>query len=283
MTLQSLIGDGQKYNQITDAILYMIIKDGLPMSAIEKEGFKNLLKILCSWYDPPGRKAITEPMEKIFKGVFALMKVEVNQAAKIAVTADAWKYPDTLTVFLGVTGHLFLEGKMQTVLLALKELKEKHTGDELARNYVEVFNDWTIDMDKIDLMTTDGAANVLNSVEILVGKEKSMHCVAHRIHLAVTDALDILEIKEIITDVKGIVTYVRQSSPTSNLLKDLCDLRLIQDIITRWNYTLKMLRRFHRIKGEVALALSEAESSTEPPAMISSGTLEVIAELIKLL
>lgn len=269
--------------EITNAIIWMILHDGYPLSATDKEGLRNLLRLICPWYKIPGRHAITERMEEIYKGLSAIMKNKLSRATNMAITADAWKYPSTLTSFLGIVGHIFEDGKMQTVLLALKELTGRHTGEALAGHYAEVFKSWDIDMGRINLMTTDGAPNMLNSVEILLGEEKTMHCLAHRVNIAVTDSLKVPEIAEILDEVKHIVTYVRQSSTTSDALKDLTDLKLIQHIEIRWNSTLFMLERFYEIKGHVGQALTEAASSTDPPAMVSPANLEAIGELIQLL
>ncbi|XP_033228569.1 uncharacterized protein LOC117180276 [Belonocnema kinseyi] len=49
---------GSKYGQMTNAVLYMIAKDNLPLNTVEKECFKYLIKTTIPLYSIPSRKII---------------------------------------------------------------------------------------------------------------------------------------------------------------------------------------------------------------------------------
>jgi len=52
-----------KFNRITNALMYMIAIDQLPLSTVNKEGFKYFMKIAAPLYDLPSRKTITHLVE----------------------------------------------------------------------------------------------------------------------------------------------------------------------------------------------------------------------------
>lgn len=54
-----LLSGGEKSQNITDAIA----KDNMPLSSVERKGFKNLMKVSVPLYKCPGRMAITRLLE----------------------------------------------------------------------------------------------------------------------------------------------------------------------------------------------------------------------------
>ena len=56
--IHSFTAGGKLDAAITDTILYMICKDGLPLSATENDGLKLLLKTTAPLYEVPGRKKV---------------------------------------------------------------------------------------------------------------------------------------------------------------------------------------------------------------------------------
>ena len=48
--------DSKRYRDITQAVAYHIAKDMLPLSTVEKPGYKNLIHVLDPRYVIPGRK-----------------------------------------------------------------------------------------------------------------------------------------------------------------------------------------------------------------------------------
>ncbi|CAK1597841.1 unnamed protein product [Parnassius mnemosyne] len=47
---------GQKHSEITQALIYMICKDNLPLSCVEKKGLQKLMGTACPLYKLPSRK-----------------------------------------------------------------------------------------------------------------------------------------------------------------------------------------------------------------------------------
>ncbi|CAG5009163.1 unnamed protein product [Parnassius apollo] len=55
---------GQKHSEITQALIYMICKDNLPLSCVEKKGLQKLMRTACPIYKLPSRKKALECQEK---------------------------------------------------------------------------------------------------------------------------------------------------------------------------------------------------------------------------
>ncbi|KAH9633047.1 hypothetical protein HF086_000407, partial [Spodoptera exigua] len=49
---------GQKHCEITQALIYMICKDNLPMSCVEKNGLQKFIRTVCPLYKLPSRKKV---------------------------------------------------------------------------------------------------------------------------------------------------------------------------------------------------------------------------------
>jgi len=82
-----------------------------------------------------------------------------------------------------------------------------------------------------------------------------MHCIPHVINLVVQDGLK--KSSEVVDKVKGLVNYFRRSNTALSQLKDYCavtkeDFHIPQqDVVTRWNSTLSMLRSMIPMKEAI--------------------------------
>lgn len=59
----SFADGGTSFKNITNAILYMLATDYCPLSTVENEGFRNLMKTLAPRYKIPSRRSITRYMD----------------------------------------------------------------------------------------------------------------------------------------------------------------------------------------------------------------------------
>jgi hypothetical protein len=64
--------------------------------------------------------------------------------SKIHITCDLWTSPNSLAI-LGLVAHFIAEnGELRHPVLALKQLKEEHSGENLAQVVIEVVQDYEI-------------------------------------------------------------------------------------------------------------------------------------------
>ncbi|KAJ4922467.1 hypothetical protein JOQ06_019562 [Pogonophryne albipinna] len=135
----------------------------------------------------------------------------------------------------------------------LPNLFEKsHTSQNLAQELSRVAKEWGI-QDKIAACVTDNASNIVKAVNDIL-KWNHVRCFAHLLNLTVRSSVHQTEIQALILKVKSIAEYVRRSTVASAKLREMqlqmgqVQLRMKQDVATRWNSTYFMMQRAIEIK-----------------------------------
>jgi len=110
-------------------------------------------------------------------------------------------------------------------------------------------------------MTTDSAANIKKAINDVL-QWNHLSCFAHILNLVVRNGIQQPQIQEIIQKVKSIPEYTRRSTVVSAKLRQTQlqmgqpQLRLKQDIPTRWNSTYYMLKRITEVKDPLISTLA---------------------------
>ncbi|KAH7986304.1 hypothetical protein HPB49_026029 [Dermacentor silvarum] len=94
----------------TDALVYMITHDDLPLSTTEKDGFKMFVKALQPLYKPPTEPTLTKSLEAKYEDLRAHYGRRIQAADHLNLTADLWTHESTMRSYLGLTVH-FREGQ----------------------------------------------------------------------------------------------------------------------------------------------------------------------------
>lgn len=101
---------GEKGKAITNAIMFMITKDNLPLNTVEKVGFKHLMKTTCPLYKIPAETQFTKLIEGKYIAMKQIMKNKLNSASSVCLTTDIWTEMMRVKSYLGITCH-FIAGK----------------------------------------------------------------------------------------------------------------------------------------------------------------------------
>jgi hypothetical protein len=91
--------------------------------------------------------------------------------------------------FLVITGHYFAHDgfDLKSTILDFSTFNKQHTSVEISR----ILKAKLIELDiahKVIRVTCDGASNMVNAVDSLNLDAKRLWCIAHRLHLTVTNA-----------------------------------------------------------------------------------------------
>ena len=248
--------DSARKRELDQLVLRMVTRDLQPISVVENEGFRDLMKSMNPRYKLPNRKKLgNELLVARYKEVKALLKAELFTATDVCVTTDMTSRQTSR--YITVTAHYILPSwELRSAVLATTRMTDDHTASNIASTLKETFDDWGI-ADKIVAVVTDNAANMVSAVNDFL-KARHLPCFAHTLNLVVKDALKRNgEIQNVLTRVKAIVRYFHTSVEAVDRLKDMQQKKkqLINDVETRWTSTIQMLRRYIGLHKEVTAVL----------------------------
>ncbi|CAG4963344.1 unnamed protein product [Parnassius apollo] len=85
---------GQKHSEVTQALIYMICKDNLPLSSVEKNGLQKFVRTICPLYKLPSRKKVTHLIQNIYnttKENLNLCAQQLSQGHTGQYIQECWK------------------------------------------------------------------------------------------------------------------------------------------------------------------------------------------------
>ncbi|CAH1105851.1 unnamed protein product [Psylliodes chrysocephalus] len=182
-----------------------------PFTIVENQGFRNFVQMLNPSYQLPSRSR---------KYVFHFVNED---------------FPE------------------KSVLLECCSFPEAHTSTNLAAELNRIVTMWGLES-KILLAVSDNAANIKKAIKEDLGW-KHFGCYAHTINLILQDGIKV--VSPIVTKVRTLLAHFKRSTNASNKLMEVQRQAgkepkiLIQDVVTRWNYTFYMLDRILELEEEV--------------------------------
>ncbi|XP_055644650.1 E3 SUMO-protein ligase ZBED1-like [Toxorhynchites rutilus septentrionalis] len=263
-------------------LLRMICKEYHPFSLVEDNEFKEFVRMLCHSYTLPSRKTLTNSLlPASYNEVLLEVKDELQHASAVSLTSDGWTNINNMS-FYALTAH-FIDrcGTLKSYLLECSEFNEKHTGENIASWIAQVLKTFNIDF-KITAIVTDNAANMKSAASIL--NIRNVSCYAHSLNLAVQNAIA-KSIKLVVDKVKLIVQFFKKSTSALSKLVDMqkplnkAQLKLKQDVPTRWNSTFDMLDRVLINKEPIVSTLALLDSTLS----LDSSEWDVIEHSVNML
>lgn len=238
----------------------MISKEFQPFSLVENIEFKKFVYLLNPAYKLPSRKTISKSLlPQLLEKAKEKVKTNLINAKFIAFTTDGWTSINNDS-FVAVTVHFIdtTECVLKSFLLGCFSFEKSHTSDNLSAFLNNCFKEWNIS-EKIKVAVTDNAANM--TATISMNKNwRHIPCLAHTINLIAQSGLD--EINHVHKKVKKIVEFFKRSTQSYAKLKNAQiqmgypTLKLIQDVITRWNSTHDMFQRCIEMKEPLISTLA---------------------------
>lgn len=273
---------GAKGVRLTNAILYMICKDSHPFQIVENEGFLNLMKVSAPFYKVPSRFTMKRLLENKFIVIQNYFKEKIMKLDSVTLTTDIWTDTMQTRSFLGVTMFFFDGDKIDSITLGVYDLTQSHTAEYIASMLLQCCEEWGIDTGKVQAVVTDAGANIVKAVEIAFGKKYHIPCFAHMLNLVAQKSIEkTVDLPELINSVKKIVTWFKQSVVASDELRKESDLKLIQDVSTRWNSTFYMIERFLKLRPAINTIINCHASA--PPMLTARDIIDLndICEILR--
>lgn len=140
---ESGLSDAEK-TSIDNALIEMIVVDYQPLSVVENSGFLKYSYKMNPLYVPPSRKLLTSTLlVNRYKEFHNKTKSMIEKVDHIAITTDLWS-SDSNKSYITVTGHFIYSNKLYAPVLATREVREVHTGENIAIEITRILNEWNI-------------------------------------------------------------------------------------------------------------------------------------------
>lgn len=241
-----------KQNTIDEQLGVMISKEFQPFSLVENVEFKKFIYLLNPGYQLPSRKTVSKSiLPQLYEKAREKVRNNLLNAKYISFTTDGWTSLNNDS-FIAVTVHFIdpEECVLKTFLLGCFNVVESHTAVNLSLFLNNSFKEWNI-TEKVKVAVSDNAANITSAIG-MNQNWRHIPCLAHTLNLIAQSGLG--EIKNVHKKVKTVVEYFKRSTKANLKLKNAQkqmgypELKLIQDVCTRWNSTYDMFQRCMDIK-----------------------------------
>ncbi|XP_021345367.1 zinc finger BED domain-containing protein 1-like [Mizuhopecten yessoensis] len=281
----------EKYKQITAAIGKFIVKDLRPFSIVSNEGFLELMKVLDPRYDVPSRIHFsTVIIPDFYEEVRSNVLKSMSKSETVALTTDGWTSRATESYVTVTSSFITKDWKLQNFVLQTRALPESHTGINIANVLTTAINEWNIPKKPYVPLVTDNAANMLVAAREADCKPH-IGCYAHTLNLAAQKALKINSVSRILGRVRRVVSFFHRSTTAAAVLKSktklLClkEMKLVQDVSTRWNSAVDMLERYLLLQPAIfaALMCKDIKRNQHEVSTLSCDDLRLAEEIMECL
>ncbi|XP_052806593.1 E3 SUMO-protein ligase ZBED1-like [Mya arenaria] len=252
----------ERSTEITQAVAKFIAGDLQPLSVVGKAYFKNILSVMDPKYELPSRRYFTmNVIPEMYTSVRTNVELELKECESLAITTDGWT-SRACQSYLTVTAHgLDSNWKQHNHVLATRMLDVSHTGVNVGEALAGVVAEFGLQRPSGTAVVTDNAANMDIAAKAAM-LTPHVKCFAHTVNLACQKSVKVQEFQPLLTKVRRIVAFFHKSTTATALLKlnqKNKELKLIQDVSTRWNSTYDMLQRYVDEHEAITATLSSSE------------------------
>lgn len=273
--------------RLNRAVAEFICMDQIPISVVDKTGFRNLVEQLDKRYEMPRRKYFSETeIPTLYNETRSVLESQLSSQPYFACTTDLWT-SRTVDSYMAVTIHFISDSwEMQSWCLGCAAMHSDHTGENIREVLEEtVIQTWKLDMARLSGITTDNASSNIKAF-----KEKPYHwvpCFGHNLHLAVNKSTSLDRVASCLSRLRKTICAFSRSNKMSRLLKEkqqllhLPEHKLVHDEPTRWGSTFDMVDHFCEQQQAVCAALAENRNKwCLMPTDTDITTLETVREVL---
>ena len=151
----------KRAKDITHAVTVYLAKDMQPFYTVEREGFRQLLKVLDPKYQLPSRRHFVDvQLPRLFSEIRDKVLTELKDVQYYAGTTDLWtsvaNHP-----YLSFTVHFIdQQWNLCSCCLDTAPLFDDHTGQNIADTIQDVLSNWGLRAESLIATTTDNGSNL---------------------------------------------------------------------------------------------------------------------------
>ncbi|TRY64888.1 hypothetical protein DNTS_024589 [Danionella cerebrum] len=271
---------------LTNAIAKWIAKDCRPISIVEDSGFMNVLQAASqdSFYKPPSRATVMTKIHELYENEKEKRNLVLAQVNYIALTGDHWTSVSNNN-YLGVTAHYISDTwELKSFALTILKTEERHFAEACKEQFLSVARKWDIEA-KMTTIGTDSARNMVAAIRLT--RYEHMNSVAHMVQRSITVSLADSGFVNALVKARKVVGHFKHSpANAAELQAQQVSLGkkqepLIQDVPTRWNSTLDMVKRLSSNKEAVIAALDNQEHKLVLPTTAEWDKLQNLETLLE--
>ena len=234
-------------------------------------------------YTLPSRKYFTdECLPELYQTIYSHIQslMQDDKIVSVAFTSDIWSSSVSPMSMLSLTAQFTDEKfELKRVVLHSQEFPGSHTADAIAKAFTYMFQAWGIPKEKVHVILRDNASNMAGL--------PSLPYMAHTLQLAVNEGiLAQRAVIDVIATGRRIVGHFKHSPLAYSRLFDIQKKsnpqhlkRLQQDVPTRWNSTVAMLKSLLEQKR----ALCNYAADYDLPGIFTASQWKLIENMISLL
>lgn len=137
----------------------------------------------------------------------------------ISITVDLWSNKQ-MRSFMVITGHYFSKNSfdLQSTVFNFSTFDTRHTAVEISRTLQAKLKELNI-LQKVARVTSDGGRNIVGAIRDLSLNIERVWCVAHRLHLSITNAFGFWIVKKVASENSSIILDKGNDFSMLNLIK----------------------------------------------------------------
>ena len=165
------------------AITKFIALDMRPISTVEGQGFKDLMRQLVPELVVPTASSFSRyHIPKLYQEVKGNVETFIKASSgPFAFTSDLWFDKNRKRSYITLTVHFILNWKLHSYVLSTKNIKLRKSADNIQSAILDIVQSWNVD--NPGSITTDNGKNVLAAVRKLGWK--GIRCADHCLNLVV--------------------------------------------------------------------------------------------------
>ena len=203
--------DSAQAKELNRAVTYFIAKDSMPISTVEKLGFKHLLLKLHPRYQIPSRRHFTDhEIPRLYSHVKDnIVAVSLKESIFFAATTDLWT-SGSHHPYLTLTVHFITSNwELKSYCLDTTAMYEDHTGQNITDAVLDIFENWKLSTSNLVAITTDNGSNMIAafSTSLLL----RISCFGHNLDLAINKGLRNTQVQRAIGRCHSLVKLFHRS------------------------------------------------------------------------
>ena len=213
----------EKKNELNNAVLNCIIKDGLSISVFSKPGMKEFLSKAVPGYTPPHRVTIAKHIGSSYKHYRNQLKKYFSDIDYLALTSDFWKNRSN-SHYLILTAHFLDEDfKLLSIIISFRNFNGQHLAKRIVKFVDYELIKLNINDKVVQTSTTDNAGDMKKSF-----KERGtwISCMCHNLNLICQGVFNGKKLKQLANssknqiDVENIINELTSESESESEPQD---------------------------------------------------------------